>query len=149
MYLLSGNSSVTTDIRTGSNNNSAIFKTIKKGVVMCHFPSWIETAKEVIFLVDKDVENEGFNFYDAVGHGALRSVFPGIGGVNKERFPCHPLVAAEIRKGKMKRLMQAGGYKEVHVNSKGQLHRIGGPATVTTYGYKTWYKNGKYIKEEY
>lgn len=116
---------------------------------MCHFPSWKETTKEVVFLTDKDVKDHGLNIYDAVGHDAIKKLFPRINGVDKEGFPCHPLVAGEIMKGKMNKLMAAGGYKTIKVNRKGQLHCVNGPAVVTIGGLKQWWKNGKKVKESY
>src|SRR3990172_11345606 len=115
---------------------------------MCEFPSWIEKNGEVYFLTDKDVAERESDLSrqkkpaDYVGHSAIQIVFK-IKGKNKERFPCHPIVAKAIRNGKMNRLMNLGGYKKVSVNKNGQLHCTDGPAIKWSNGKKEWYLKGQ------
>ena len=118
---------------------------------MCDFPSWIETDDAVLFLTDADLNNpalEGRSKDDLVGHSAIRAVYPGAGGTDREWFPCHPDVAKAIRAGKMKQLMHADGYESVTVNAKGQLHSFRDkPAVVWASGSKWWCRDGKRHRE--
>ena len=109
---------------------------------MCDFPSWIKQENgKALFLTDAEAKQ--FALHDAVGHGAIRKVYPRAEGVNCEGFPCHPDMAGAIRDGKCRWMMMANGYKSVAVNKQGELHRTDGPAIEYADGSKEWYLNGK------
>ena len=87
---------------------------------MCDFPSWRKLKDDtVLYLTDKDAEDHGIPYLDAVGHSAISKVFPGSRGEDEEGFPCPPPMAQDIRAGKMRLLAQAGGYQEVVVTAEG------------------------------
>ena len=113
---------------------------------MCNFPSWIEQDDStVLFLTDSDVESHGLAWSDAVGHsGGVRKAYPGAGGVDKEGFPCPPVIAEAIMGGRMQKMMAASseGYASIHVQTDGQLHRVDGPAITYADG-REWYLHGK------
>ena len=81
---------------------------------------------------------------DVIGHGAIREVMPEACGVNREdllRIP--PVIARAIKAGKMKKMIQAGDYRELHYDAQGRLHKLKGPARVSIDGYKDYYLHGK------
>ena len=110
---------------------------------MCDFPSWIEEDDgTVLFLTDKDLEERNIPPVDGVGHDAIRKVFPGIKGVDKEGFSCPPEIAKAVNAGKMQKMMRVGGYEEIHLDEEGRFHCDSGPAVVFPDGRKKWYQNG-------
>ena len=118
---------------------------------MCDFPSWIEAPdRTALFLTDKDIKSlpQTFTNENLPGHSAIRSVYPKAKGKEKEGFPCHPDVAKAIIAGQMRKMMKAGGYKEVYVNANGQYHRVDGPAIEWANGDKCWYKNGQHHRDD-
>ena len=118
---------------------------------MCSFPSWITTEDgKAVFLTDKDVvECEAIvDDNDAVGHHAILVVYPNAKGSHEEDFPCHPDVAKAIRTGKLRKQANRGGYKTVHVNTKGSFHNTKGPACEYANGDKLWYRDGKCHRED-
>ena len=74
---------------------------------MCDFPSWIETDDGAIhYLTDKDAEwfllsSEPPTMNDMTGHSGIRLAYPGLGGTDREGFPCPDEIMAAIRAGKM------------------------------------------------
>jgi hypothetical protein len=105
---------------------------------MCDFPSWVEKGKQVFFLTDKDCMNylRSLGSYDktmldTVGHTALRDMFPNLGGINKEGFPCPLEIVKAIIAGKCKKMMATNGYITLKFDDKGKLHCVDGPALVS------------------
>ena len=118
---------------------------------MCDFPSWIQDGKNVYFLTDKEVnrrmrERPGTQIYDHLGHSAIESEL-GVFGGNYERLEDIPVKFAKaIQAGKCNKMMKAGGFKALHFNSKGQLHRIDGPAVMYNHASDNeWHINGEKI----
>jgi len=117
---------------------------------MCDFPSWIEEQNgRILFVTDADLEHFApEEQYDAVGHDGIRRIFPGTWGNEGEGFPCPPVIAREIRRGTMRRLMRLGSYAAICVSSDGQLHRDDGPAVEMANGDKYWYRNGRLHRDD-
>ena len=88
---------------------------------MCEFPSWTEMPDgTILFLMDKDIANLSEKAVkDCCGHSALREIFPKNGGVDRESFPCPPIIAEAIAKGQMTQMMRAGGITNVVVDREG------------------------------
>lgn len=116
---------------------------------MCYFPSWYDDGEHIYYLTDKDAEEHNLDYEDAAGHYALGIIFPGIEvrATPHEDFPCPPIIARDIMRGRLNRLMEAGGYRSIHVNEEGQLHRENEPAIEYSNGTKYWYLNGRLHRE--
>ena len=70
---------------------------------MCEFPSWIEQKDgTILFLTDKDIKHHHLEVKDSIGHSAIRKLYPGAAGMDKENFPAHPFVMKALKSGKMK-----------------------------------------------
>lgn len=125
---------------------------------MCQFPSWIEMQDgTILFLEDKDIDNLCSEMVEnCCGHSAIRYVFPRSQGheiingravppgLSREGFPCPPEIVKAIRAGKMRRIMRADGFAEIHVNDAGEVHRVGGPALVMIDNdAEYWYDHNK------
>ena len=108
------------------------------------FPAWVETS-EAHWLVDKDVANPADI---TCPFCQIRSVHRlGYAGIALSMFPIPRGMVADIRSGKMKKIMLAHGtYQEIHVDDEGHLHREDGPAVVYQDGSSFWYHHGKRIQ---
>ena len=122
---------------------------------MCDFPSWIiDDNGKAWWLTDKDIERHYENlgkeidWRDNVGHHAIKKIL-GIDGEHKEGFDNLPKgLISDIRSGKMTKMMNAGGYKEIHLNKNDQLHCDDGPAVMFSDGTEEWYQNGKRHRDD-
>lgn len=118
---------------------------------MCTFPSWIEGENgECYFLTDKDVRDHGIDWKDAIGHDAIRKIFPGLKGIDQEGFEqsIPTLLTNAIMKGKCRKIMKASNYTRVTLKN-GLLHSFNNlPAIEWTNGIKCWYKNGSFHRED-
>jgi len=111
---------------------------------MCEFPSWIEKDGNCYWNTDALLDQHGIDYEDGVGHSAIRQVWNIKGGEEHERpEDIPPDMAADIKSGKCRKMMRAAGVVAIHYNSKGQLHRDGGPAIERADGSKKWYSKGK------
>jgi hypothetical protein len=74
----------------------------------------------ILFLTDKDISRlSPGRVEDCCGHSALHELYPKNGGVDKESWPCPPIIAKAIRAGQMSLMAKAGGITAVKVNAKG------------------------------
>lgn len=110
---------------------------------MCDFGSHYFNTRtgEIRFLVDADVvrimdENEGrYEFLDLCGHRGIELRYPEVefshsNWTEKERFPVPLVMVNAVREGRMRRMLDAYGIVEVHLDDNGELHNDDGPAIV-------------------
>ena len=79
---------------------------------MSYVPSWIVKGNSLFYLTDKDVvdyhnrEKPGqqINWNDFTGHSGIRQIYPGLGGEEKEGFPCPKEMLKRLLSGKMKNI---------------------------------------------
>ena len=98
---------------------------------MCEFPSWTEMPDEtILFLTDADINRLSPKaIKDCCGHSALHELYPKNGGMDKESFPCPPIIAKAIRAGKMARMAAVCGITAIDVD------RLGRPVLLFAGGY--------------
>ena len=112
---------------------------------MCEFPSWTEMPDEtILFLTDADIARlspKAVN--DCCGHSALLEIYPKNGGVDKESWPCPPVIAKAIRAGQMTLMAKAGGVTAVEVNAKGMPMLLSAGGYLDLRGLKSLPANAK------
>ena len=119
---------------------------------MCDFPSWKRKDGEVLFLTDKEARTISDDVHDVVGHYAIDRYFNTDGTWdNEELVRGHnvpPAFVKAINEGACDWMMTANGYKHMHLNKDGKLHREDGPAVEYADGYKAWWISGEFQRSE-
>ena len=89
---------------------------------MCSFPSWFIENGTVLFLTDKDIEDNNIDIYNGIGHEAIEQIFKlkhNECRIHYEGYPCPPEFAKAINDGKCNKMMTYFGWVG-KVNEMGQ-----------------------------